>query len=159
MTEWMLNMPPEFERPFKQSRDAVRNWRPDILRYFEHPYTSAYIERLNGLIRKMNVQGAGYEFETLRAKALLKHGRVEREVEGHKLTRALSRDGRGSSVRKIYGPGGTSASRYQPWRPIWMRVRCSLRTTPNDEEPIFQRRFNPPRRLGVGGRVDQTSVA
>lgn len=104
MTEWMLNMPPEFERPFKQSRDAVRNWRPDILRYFEHPYTSAYIERLNGLIRKMNVQGAGYEFETLRAKALLKHGRVEREVEGHKLTRALSRDGRGSSVRKIYGP-------------------------------------------------------
>ncbi|MBZ6417170.1 MAG: ISL3 family transposase [Sphingomonas sanguinis] len=105
MTEWMLNLPPEFERPFKQSRDAVKNWRPHILRYFEHRYTSAYIERLNGLIRKMNVQGAGYDFSTLRAKALLKHGRVDREVEGQKLTNRLARTlPAGPRLVPIYGP-------------------------------------------------------
>lgn len=104
-TDWMKNLPPEFERPFKQSRSAVHNWRPHILRYFEHRYTSAYIERLNGLIRKMNVQGAGYDFSTLRAKALLKHGRVDREVEGQKLTNRLARTlPAGPRLVPIYGP-------------------------------------------------------
>lgn len=74
-TEWLASVPPEFERPFKPSISALKNWRPHILRYFEHRYTSAYVERLNGLIRKMNVQGAGYSYDVLRAKALLKHGR------------------------------------------------------------------------------------
>jgi transposase len=81
--KWLASVPSDFERPFKTSIDALRNWRPHILRYFEHRFTSAYIERMNGLIRKMNVQGAGYSFEVLRAKALLKHGRigVPRDVE------------------------------------------------------------------------------
>lgn len=71
---WLASVPPEFERPFKQSIDAINNWRPHILRYFEHRFTSGYIERLNGLIRTMDRNGAGYSFEVLRAKALLKHG-------------------------------------------------------------------------------------
>jgi transposase len=76
MSWWLASVPSELERPFKTSIDAVNNWRPHILRYFEHRYTSGYIERLNGLIRKMNVQGAGYGFEVLRKKALLKHGQI-----------------------------------------------------------------------------------
>lgn len=71
---WLASVPQELERPFKTSIDAINNWRPHILRYFEHRYTSAYIERLNGLIRKMDVAGAGYSFDVLRNKALLKHG-------------------------------------------------------------------------------------
>ncbi len=72
---WLASVPSEFERPFKPSIDALRNWRPHILRYFEHRYTSGYVERLNGLIRKMDRNGAGYSYDVLRAKALLKHGR------------------------------------------------------------------------------------
>lgn len=74
MNAWMASVPPEFERPFKTSIDAINNWRPHILRYFEHRYTSGYVERLNGLIRAMNRGGTGYTFEVLRAKALLKYG-------------------------------------------------------------------------------------
>ncbi|WP_435232651.1 ISL3 family transposase, partial [Methylobacterium sp. sgz302542] len=44
---WLASVPSEFERPFKPSIDALRNWRPHILRYFEHRYTSGYVERLN----------------------------------------------------------------------------------------------------------------
>ncbi|MEN3234750.1 ISL3 family transposase [Methylobacterium ajmalii] len=73
-TRWLASVPPEFERPFKTSIDAINNWRPHILRYFEHRYTSGYVERLNGLIRAMNRSGTGYSFEVLRAKAILKHG-------------------------------------------------------------------------------------
>lgn len=73
---WLASVPSDLERPFKVSIDAINNWRPHILRYFEHRYTSGYIERLNGLIRKMNVQGAGYGYEVLRKKALLKHGQI-----------------------------------------------------------------------------------
>lgn len=74
MTRWADSVPSELVRPFKPCLDAIKNWRPHILRYFEHPYTNAYVERMNGLIRTMNVQGTGYSFATLRAKALLKYG-------------------------------------------------------------------------------------
>ncbi|WP_082773081.1 ISL3 family transposase [Methylobacterium sp. CCH5-D2] len=72
--QWLASVPPEFERPFKPSIDAFKLWRPHILRYFEHRFTSGYVERLNGLIRRMNVNGAGYTFDVLRKKAILKHG-------------------------------------------------------------------------------------
>lgn len=72
--KWLASVPPEFERPFKQSIDAINNWRPHILRYFEHRFTSGYIERLNGMIRTMDRNGAGYSFDVLRSKAILKHG-------------------------------------------------------------------------------------
>ncbi|MFE1599413.1 hypothetical protein [Methylobacterium sp. ID0610] len=53
----------------------------------------------------MNVQGAGYDFSTLRAKALLKHRRVERDVEGQKLTNRLARTlPLGPRLIPVYGP-------------------------------------------------------
>jgi transposase len=72
--QWLASVPQEFERPFKPSITAFQNWRPHILRYFEHRYTSAYVERLNGLIRAMDRSGTGYSYDVLRDKALLKHG-------------------------------------------------------------------------------------
>ncbi|WP_103986444.1 transposase [Methylobacterium sp. 190mf] len=65
---WLASVPSKFERPFKPSIDAFMHWRPHILRYFEHRLTSGYIEPLNGLIRRMNVNGVGYSFDVLRRK-------------------------------------------------------------------------------------------
>lgn len=79
---WLASVPEELERPFKPSIDAFRNWRPHILRYFEHRHTSGYIERLNGMIRTMDRNGAGYSFEVLRAKAILKHGALGKAAFG-----------------------------------------------------------------------------
>ena len=55
-------------------------WRRLILNYFEHPYTNAYSEALNGLVDQMNRAGRGYRFETLRAKALLRYGPFRHEA-------------------------------------------------------------------------------
>lgn len=76
LTDWVNHMPQEFEPHFSRALSAVKNWRPWILRYFEYPFTNAYIETLNGLIDEMNRVGRGYKFETLRAKALLKFGKI-----------------------------------------------------------------------------------
>jgi hypothetical protein len=55
-----------------------KRWKPLILNYFEHPYTNAYIEALNGLMDQINRTGRGYNLDTLRAKALLRYGGVNR---------------------------------------------------------------------------------
>ncbi|HYH39947.1 MAG TPA: ISL3 family transposase [Azospirillum sp.] len=71
---WQAEVPAGLEDFFKPVRTALSNWRPYILRYFEHRYTNAYVETVNGLIGEMNRRGRGYNFEVLRAKVLLKYG-------------------------------------------------------------------------------------
>ncbi|ASC05202.1 ISL3 family transposase [Acetobacter pasteurianus] len=74
MTDVCINVAKQhFSVDFREIISAFRGWRPHILRYFEHPYTNAYTERLNGLIGEINMKGKGYDLETLRAKALLKY--------------------------------------------------------------------------------------
>jgi len=81
LTEWMGSIPPELVKPFTVVTTAVKNWRPYMLRYFEHPLTNAYTESLNGLVSEINRVGRGYSFETLRAKALLKYGDAKRLID------------------------------------------------------------------------------
>lgn len=77
---WLDLLPSEMERPFAAVLSFMkrRRWREFIFNYFEHPYTNAYIEALNGLIDQINRAGRGYNLETLRAKALLRYGEVHR---------------------------------------------------------------------------------
>lgn len=74
LTAWQNTLPEDMHRPFKEALTAIGNWRPYILRYFEHPYTNAYVERLNGLVTTLNRNAAGLTYDVLRAKALLKFG-------------------------------------------------------------------------------------
>lgn len=69
-------LPHELRKPFKQVISYMRHtrWRRLILNYFDHRYTNAYAESLNGLIDAVQRAGRGYDFETLRAKALLRYG-------------------------------------------------------------------------------------
>ena len=48
-------------------------WRRLILNYFDHRYTNAYAESLNGLVTPSR-QDVATTSETLRAKALLRYG-------------------------------------------------------------------------------------
>ena len=75
---WLSLVPHEMERAFTPIIKFMkeRRWRPLIFNYFEHPYTNAYVEALNGLIDQINRSGRGYNLETLRAKALLRYGSV-----------------------------------------------------------------------------------
>jgi transposase len=69
-----------------RSHDVMKEWRPlmkmvatqreHIFNYFDHRYTSAKVERMNRSIVDMNRAANGLDFWTLRAKAILRYGRV-----------------------------------------------------------------------------------
>jgi transposase len=65
---------------WKRLMTMVQVWREDIFSYFDHRYTSGKVERMNRNINDINSAGNGMDFQTLRAKALLRHGRVLEEV-------------------------------------------------------------------------------
>ena len=67
MTEWQPLM------------KMVQRWRKEIFNYFDHRYTSGVVERMNRSIADINRAGNGMDFQTLRAKALLRHGRLIEE--------------------------------------------------------------------------------
>lgn len=78
---WAASLPQEIAHRFTPILTAMKRWRPYIFHYFEHPYTNAYVESLNGLIGEMQRLGRGYTFDILRAKALLKFGPPRRAEE------------------------------------------------------------------------------
>jgi hypothetical protein len=49
---------------------ATKNWREEILAFFDHPISNGYTEALNGVAKVTNRQGRGYSFEVLRARVL-----------------------------------------------------------------------------------------
>ncbi|EEY94026.1 transposase [Acinetobacter junii SH205] len=71
--EWLNLVPPEFrksKKDFLPLYRAIKNWRKDILSYFDHRVTNAYTEALNGVAKTYNHSGRGYSFEVLRARVL-----------------------------------------------------------------------------------------
>lgn len=56
---------------------ATRNWRKEILEYFNHPISNGYTEALNGVAKVINRAGRGYTFEVLRAKGLSRNKRLQ----------------------------------------------------------------------------------
>jgi transposase len=71
---WREQLPVALHRDFARVITAFANWGTEIFAYFEHPYTSGYIEGLNSLIGTLQRNGRGYTFEVLRSKALLTYG-------------------------------------------------------------------------------------
>jgi transposase len=73
LDEWIAIVPSEMKRTtkdFKPLLTAVKNWREEILAYFDFPISNGYTEALNGVAKVINRQGRGYNFETLRARLL-----------------------------------------------------------------------------------------
>jgi len=72
--EWKAAIPGELAPAFQPLLTALGNWHNEILNYWDHPYTTAYVESLNGLTKIANRLGRGYSFEALRAKILYSKG-------------------------------------------------------------------------------------
>ncbi|WP_395395996.1 transposase (plasmid) [Novosphingobium sp. BL-8A] len=82
----------EAEQSYRNWIDTVRQfdqhseWKPlmkmvqvhrdEIFGYFEHRYTSGKLERMNRSIADLNRAANGLDFPSLRAKALLRYGRL-----------------------------------------------------------------------------------
>jgi transposase len=61
---------PEDMAPFITARNTYKQWSREIFNYFDHPYTNAYTEAANNLIKKIDKEGRSLSFEQLRYKAL-----------------------------------------------------------------------------------------
>lgn len=75
----LASVPPGLKKDFQQITNPLKNWRAEILAFFDHPFTNAYTEALNGLIKNIVHDGRGYSFEVLRARALAKYGVAPKE--------------------------------------------------------------------------------
>lgn len=79
LDKWRDSVPKHLsgkDKPFQPLLTATKNWRTEILAYFDLPFhdrkTNAYTETLNSIIKVDNRQGRGYNFKVLRARVLFK---------------------------------------------------------------------------------------
>ena len=98
---WQKSIPPELHDHFHELTRAFQNWMPDILAYFTHPVTNAYIESLNSLIRVMDRMGRGYSFEALRAKILFMQGAHFKKKQWPKFERESAEFGYGLPSERL----------------------------------------------------------
>ena len=75
---WVDLVPTSLEPAFMPIYSYMKHkrWRPLIFNYFEHRYTNAYVEALNGLMDHITRSGRGYTLKRLRAKMLLRYGKL-----------------------------------------------------------------------------------
>lgn len=65
-------IPSHLDGDFEGLLSIVKNWRREILAYFDHRFTNGFTEGVNAAIRQIDRQGRGYSFEVLRARLLYK---------------------------------------------------------------------------------------
>ncbi len=74
--DWQLSIPKETDfNGWRMLASTVKRRRHEIFNYFDAPYTNAFVEGLNSVIRSISDEGRGYDFDILRGKVLLSAGR------------------------------------------------------------------------------------
>jgi len=68
----LRKIPYHLDKDFEALIRIVENFRPEILAYFDNPFTNGFTEGVNAAIRQIDRQGRGYSFEVLRARLLYK---------------------------------------------------------------------------------------
>ncbi|MFK3741398.1 ISL3 family transposase [Massilia sp. TN1-12] len=93
---WRKSVPADMKRgkkSFMPLLTSTRNWRDEMLTYFDHRISNGYTEALNGVVKVINRSGRGYSFEVLRARLLFKnrdHGQPRAEL-GELMSRSTPR--------------------------------------------------------------------
>lgn len=83
LDEWRASVPAHMKRgkkSFMPLLTATKNWREEILAFFDHPISNGYTEALNGVAKVINRSGRGYSFEVLRARLLFGKRQFERKT-------------------------------------------------------------------------------
>lgn len=70
---WKKKMSPTADKAFYELTNMIENWYEPIFNYFDLRYTNAFTESCNSIIKRMQSEGRGYEFETLRSKMLFRY--------------------------------------------------------------------------------------
>jgi transposase len=67
---FFTSIPDSLKDEFYELTRPMKNWRKEILNYFDYPITNAYTESVNGVAKVVNRMGRGYSFDMIRAKLL-----------------------------------------------------------------------------------------
>lgn len=67
--KWEQSIPTEFKQ-FKEIQKTFNNFKQEIFNYFLQPFTNAYTESVNNIIKSVEKAGKGYSYDVLRAKVL-----------------------------------------------------------------------------------------
>lgn len=83
---WLDTLHPSIAKDFRKKTAVPADWLPAVLAYFDHPFTTAFFEGANSVIKKMIANGPGTKYQTLRSQLMLdcQNGRGS-EVE-HRVT-------------------------------------------------------------------------
>lgn len=68
---WMRTLPRSISGAFEQYCKIQPFWKATVFAYFDHPYTTGFIEALNRVVDDLNRAGRGYSFEIIRGKMIL----------------------------------------------------------------------------------------
>jgi transposase len=71
LDNWMADLEPVAAVVFAGVVKQFKAWRSEILAYWDHPYTAAFTEAMNGRLKRIAQSGRGYSWDVLRAKFLL----------------------------------------------------------------------------------------
>jgi transposase len=63
-------IPPSLQGAFKEFTTSMTNWRHEIFNYWDYPWTNAYAESTNSIIKGIQRAGKSLDFTTVREKAL-----------------------------------------------------------------------------------------
>jgi transposase len=66
--EWHDKLDDEIRPAFQKLTGATKRWWKYIFNYFDYPFTNAYTEAVNGIVKTIQQSGRGYSFEVIRAK-------------------------------------------------------------------------------------------
>lgn len=139
LRRWLERFPLELRKDFAELLRALRDREEEILNYFDHPFTNAFTEERNRLVKDILRETRGCSFQTLRARVLygsrLKRqmeealreemarkkkrkpraeGSEKPEAQGSKKRRSRSRKGR---AEKGVGAEVAAAPYGAPWQP------------------------------------------
>lgn len=90
---WRASIPASMKKgkkSFTPLLTSTRNWREEMLAFFDHPISNGYTEALNGVAKVINRAGRGYSFEVLRARLLFGKIPKKEPVEGHMMRRSVA---------------------------------------------------------------------
>jgi Transposase len=74
---------PDLEDVFKPLLTTLKNWREEILAYWDHrEITNSFTEAMNGQVRRIARAGQGYSFPQLRKRLLDGYSPKPRDAEG-----------------------------------------------------------------------------
>ncbi len=91
---WYWTLDDDIKDKFRSFTTFRPEWSRHVFAYFDHPYTTGYVEAINRTLKKMQYIAPAIQFETIRGKLLLSEKLEERTFRGgwNRTTKAIALD-------------------------------------------------------------------